>query len=73
MQEFGREVAVHNHDFLRAAGAVLGQEGISVVGYASTGAEACRACAELKPDVVLIDIDLGDETGVEVARLLEAQ
>ena len=62
-----------NHDFLRAAGELLGREGISVVGCASTGAQAHRACEELKPDIVLIDIDLGDETGIEVARQLAAQ
>lgn len=62
-----------NHDFLRAAGDLLGHEGISVVGCASTGAEAYRACLELSPDIVLIDIDLGDETGIDVARRLADQ
>jgi CheY-like chemotaxis protein len=62
-----------NRDFIRAAGELLDHEGISVVGGASTGDEACRACEELKPDVVLIDIDLGDETGIEVARRLAGQ
>lgn len=62
-----------NHDFLRAAGELLDREGIGVVGCASTGAEAHRACEELKPDIVLIDIDLGDETGIEVARRLAGQ
>ena len=62
-----------NRDFLRAAGDLLDHEGISVVGYASTGSEAYRACQELQPDAVLIDIDLGDETGIEVARGLASQ
>lgn len=62
-----------NHDFLRAARELLDREGISVVGCASTGAEAHRACEELKPDIVLIDIDLGDETGIEVAHRLADQ
>lgn len=62
-----------NHDFLRAAGELLDRDGVSVVGFASTGAEACRACEEFEPDVVLIDIDLGEETGMEVARLLDAR
>lgn len=62
-----------NHDFLRAASKLLDREGVSVVGCASTGAEADRACEELKPDIVLIDIDLGDETGIEVARRLASQ
>lgn len=59
-----------NGDFLRAASALLESDGLTVVGVASTGAEAHRACRELKPDAVLLDIDLGAETGFEVARQL---
>jgi len=62
-----------NHDFLRAAGNLLEREGITVAGVASTGAEARRACHELRPDVVLLDIELGEETGFEVARQLTRQ
>ena len=57
-----------NHEFLRASRDLLEREGISVVGVASTGAQARRSCHELKPDVALIDIDLGDENGFDVAR-----
>jgi DNA-binding NarL/FixJ family response regulator len=59
-----------NQDFLRAARDLLERQGISVVGLASTGAQAYRSCSELKPDVVLIDIDLGEETGFQVASEL---
>jgi CheY-like chemotaxis protein len=62
-----------NHDFLRAASDLLEREGISVVGVASTGAQATRACRELEPDVVLLDIDLGEETGFEVCHQLAGQ
>jgi len=62
-----------NHEFLRAASYLLEREGISVVGVASTGAQASRACQELKPDVVLLDIDLGEETGFEVSHQLAGQ
>jgi CheY-like chemotaxis protein len=62
-----------NHDFLRAASHLLEREGISVVGVASTGALASLACQELKPDVVLLDIDLGGETGFEVSHQLAGQ
>lgn len=62
-----------NCDFLRAAGELLDREGISVVGSVATGDEACRVFDELKPDIVLIDIGLGDETGIEVARRLAGQ
>src|SRR3954451_1213283 len=56
--------------FLRAARALLEQEGLDVVGVASTGAEAVRCAADLRPDVTLLDIGLGAESGFEVARLL---
>lgn len=59
-----------NHDFLRAASDLLEREGIGMVGVASTGAQAYSACRELKPDVVLVDIDLGEESGFDVARQL---
>ena len=62
-----------NHDFLRAASELLEHDGINVVGLASTGAQAYRACRELKPDVALVDVELGAETGFEVARQLVGQ
>jgi CheY-like chemotaxis protein len=62
-----------NHDFLRAARELLERQGISVVGVASNGAQARRSCRALKPDVALIDIDLGGENGFDVARQLAGQ
>lgn len=62
-----------NRDFLRAARILLERAGISVVGLASTGAQAHQACAELEPDVVLLDVGLGQESGFDVARQIAAQ
>jgi DNA-binding NarL/FixJ family response regulator len=59
--------------FLDAARGLLERQGLSVVGEASTGAEALRLAAELQPDVTLVDIDLGGESGFEVARRLSQQ
>ena len=56
--------------FLAAARGLLEREGLTVVGVASTGAEALRRVAELRPDVTLVDIDLGDQSGFDVVRLL---
>ena len=56
--------------FLLAARAFLEQEGISVVGVASTGEEAVRRVGELCPDVTLVDIDLCGSSGVDLARQL---
>jgi DNA-binding NarL/FixJ family response regulator len=61
-----------SEQFLRAARDLLEREGISVVGVASTGAAARRCCREMQPDVALIDIDLGEENGIDLARQLAA-
>jgi DNA-binding NarL/FixJ family response regulator len=57
-----------NARFLVAARSLLVAEGIDVVGMASTGAEGLRRTAELRPDVVLVDIDLGEENGLDLAE-----
>lgn len=61
-----------NRQFLAAASDVLERDGATVVGLASTSAEALRLTDELQPDVVLVDIDLGDESGFELAKRLAA-
>jgi DNA-binding NarL/FixJ family response regulator len=43
---------------------------VAVVGVATTSAEALRLDEELRPDVVLVDIRLGDESGFDLAVLL---
>jgi DNA-binding NarL/FixJ family response regulator len=55
---------------LRAAAELLEHEGIAVLGLATTIAQALRLCVKLMPDVVLVDIDLGRESGFELARRL---
>jgi DNA-binding NarL/FixJ family response regulator len=59
-----------NHSFLEAARVLLEREGLTVAGVASTGAEALRQATTLRPDVVLVDISLGDESGFDLARRL---
>ena len=59
-------------EFLDAARRLLHQEGIAVSGVASSGDEAIRLASELRPDVTLIDIDLGVEDGIALARRLAA-
>jgi DNA-binding NarL/FixJ family response regulator len=56
--------------FLDAARGALEQDGMRVVGVASTSAEARRLTGELRPDGILVDIDLGDESGLDLAREL---
>jgi DNA-binding NarL/FixJ family response regulator len=57
--------------FLAAARGWLERQGITVVGVASTVAQALELAAELDPDVVLVDIDLGGESGFELANQLQ--
>jgi DNA-binding NarL/FixJ family response regulator len=59
-----------NAAFLEAASAVLRRDGVTVVGVASNIAEALRDAQALRPDVVLVDIGLGDESGFDLAQLL---
>lgn len=59
-----------NSFFLKGASDLLRREGLDVVGVASNTAEAIRLATELRPDVTLVDIDLGDEDGLELARQL---
>jgi DNA-binding NarL/FixJ family response regulator len=59
-----------NSHFLEAARHLLEREGMAVVGVASTIAEALRRAGELQPDVTLVDIDLGNESGFDLARQL---
>jgi len=59
-----------NVHFLRAARALLEREGLDVAGMVSTADDAVRRSAELDPDAILVDVDLGDESGFDVARRL---
>jgi CheY-like chemotaxis protein len=59
--------------FLEAARGLLEREGIAVVGVASNSAEALQQAERLRPDVTLVDIDLGGESGLELARRLHRE
>jgi CheY-like chemotaxis protein len=59
--------------FLDAARGLLERQGITVVGVASNSADALQRAGELRPDVTLLDIDLGGESGLELARRLHNQ
>ncbi len=62
-----------NAGFGCAARAWLECGGIEVVAIALTGDEGLARVAELHPDVVLVDVDLGDESGFDVARRYVAE
>jgi DNA-binding NarL/FixJ family response regulator len=69
-----RVVIVDDHaSFRSTARLVLTADGFAVVGEASDGAEAIRTCAELGPDVVLLDVQLPDIDGFAVSAALVAR
>jgi two-component system nitrate/nitrite response regulator NarL len=59
-----------NEAFLETASLLLEREGLTIVGMASTIAGALRQVSALRPDLVLVDIGLGNESGFDLARLL---
>jgi DNA-binding NarL/FixJ family response regulator len=70
---FGVVVVDDNRSFAEAARLLLERQGERVAGLAGTSAEAVKLVGELRPDVVLVDLALGDESGLDVARLLAAE
>jgi DNA-binding NarL/FixJ family response regulator len=62
-----------NPHFLDAARALLEREGLAVVGVASTTAEALRRVQEVRPDVALVDVELGSESGFDLARRIRSE
>ncbi len=60
-----------NQGFLLSVTRLLRSQGVEVVGSATTLAatrDALSALADALPDVVLIDVDLGQQSGFEVVR-----
>ena len=56
--------------FLETARLLLEREGLAVVGVASSIAEALKQARALRPDLILVDIGLGTESGFTLAGLL---
>lgn len=48
-------------------------DGITVVGEAEDGAEALRLVGKEHPDVLLLDVEMPERSGVEVAQVLQAE
>ena len=56
--------------FLAAAKSLLERQGALVVGVAQTPEDAIRQVGELHPDVTLLDVHLGAESGFDLAKRL---
>jgi CheY-like chemotaxis protein len=59
-----------NESFLEVARVLLEREGLRVLGVASTSADALSQLEALHPDVVLVDVFLGEESGLDLTRRL---
>lgn len=67
---FGLVVVDDSRSFADIARVLLERQGRRVLGVAATSAEAVELVAELRPEVVLVDLMLGDESGLDLARVL---
>jgi DNA-binding NarL/FixJ family response regulator len=62
---------VDDHETFRSfARALLEGEGFDVIGEAGDGSSALSAAEELRPELVLLDVQLPDLSGFEVSRRL---
>jgi DNA-binding NarL/FixJ family response regulator len=59
-----------NGTFLETARGLLDRQGVTVAGIASSIAEALQQASALRPDVAVVDIGLGSESGFDLARHL---
>jgi DNA-binding NarL/FixJ family response regulator len=58
--------------FLVSAVRLLTAQGIQIVGTANDTATALELARSLAPDVMIVDIELGAEDGIELARQIPA-
>jgi DNA-binding NarL/FixJ family response regulator len=60
-----------NRGFTATAAEVLERgDDVTVVGTATNSAEALRCLEQLRPDVTLVDVDLGEESGFDLAEAI---
>lgn len=65
-----RILLVDDHEVVRLGLTTLLEDipGVTLVGEAGSGKEALQACKSLEPDLVILDIRLPDQSGVEICR-----
>ena len=59
-----------SEEFLASATRLLEAQGFEIVGHATSGNEAVEMAVRLEPDLVLVDIELGEEDGIALAQVL---
>lgn len=70
-----RVLIAEDHSIVREGVRLIleAHEGFEVVGEATTGADAVRLAAELRPDVVCMDISMPGLDGLEATRMIRKQ
>lgn len=70
-----RILIVDDHDGVRLGltTALATIDDLLVVGAANSGSEALRLCRRLRPDVVLMEIQLPDRDGIDLVRMIRRQ
>ncbi|RME51603.1 MAG: DNA-binding response regulator [Caldilineae bacterium] len=70
-----RILLVDDHEVVRLGLTTLLEDipGLQIAGEAGSGAEALRLCRQLDPDLVILDIRLPDQSGLEVCRRITGQ
>src|SRR4051794_29544586 len=67
-----RVMVVDDHDLFRSGLLrLLAEDGLKVVGEARNGQEAVRRALELRPDVIVMDVNMPGMSGVEATRELQ--
>lgn len=73
-QEVIRLIVVEDHQAMRQGlELLLGRQGCVVVGSAGRAEDAWKLIRERRPDVAVVDVNLPDESGAELARRLLAE
>jgi DNA-binding NarL/FixJ family response regulator len=68
-----RIVVVDDHDAVRdILAAILAEYGLDIVATCANGREAVDACAELRPDAVVMDVRMPVLDGIAATRELKA-
>ena len=62
-----------NETFLASARRLLESQGVEIVGTATNSIEALELAVQLSPDLALVDVELGEEDGFELADELRSR